>query len=64
MSPVEDSRRGVAVAEMDMLRAEVRAVGRRLTREQMLELADILQEMAGGASAETRSWRPETSSPR
>lgn len=64
MSPVEDSRRGVAVAEMDMLRAEVRAVGRRLTREQMLELAEILEEMAGGASPEARSWRLEEASPR
>lgn len=64
MSSVENSRRGAAVAEMDMLRAEVRAVGRRLTREQMLELAEILEEMAGGASAEARSWRLDVASPR
>ncbi|MCR5879333.1 hypothetical protein [Phenylobacterium sp. J367] len=45
-----------------MLRAEVRAVARRLNPEQILELAEILSETAGGG--EPLSWRPDVASPR
>lgn len=64
MARLDRSGRGAGAAEMDMLRAEVRALGRRLTAEQMLDLAELMQEIAGGASPEARSWRPEGLSPR
>ncbi|MET0273234.1 MAG: hypothetical protein ABW360_09605 [Phenylobacterium sp.] len=45
-------------AEMDVLRAELRALGRRLTDQQMLELAELMLQLAG-VPDEPRSWAPK-----
>ena len=43
---------------MDVLRAELRALGRRLTDQQMLELAELMLQLAG-VPDEPRSWAPK-----
>ena len=46
-------------ADMDRLRAELRALGRKLTEQQLIELAELLLQQAG-VPDEPRSWRPDS----
>ena len=44
--------------QMDLLRREVRGATRRLSRDQMLELADLLHDAIRARREEERGWRP------
>ena len=43
--------------QMDLLRREVRGATRRLSRDQMLELADLLHDAIRARREEERGWR-------
>ncbi|WP_312165727.1 hypothetical protein [Phenylobacterium sp.] len=51
-----NTERGLPLAQMAQLTAEVRGATRKLSREQMLDLADLLHDEIR-ARREQRSWR-------
>ena len=57
MSFIDPVDRELASPEMDALVAEMRAVTRRLSRDQILDLADLLHEVIRERQVEARSWR-------
>lgn len=59
MASTHSPTRSAGAADMEMLRAEVSALGRRLTTEQMIELADLLRN----AASPDVGWRPDDASP-
>ncbi|MEO8114899.1 MAG: hypothetical protein ABI655_10980 [Phenylobacterium sp.] len=60
MASTQRHPRRAGAADMEMLRAEVCALGRRLTSEQMIELADLLRYTANPG---TKTWVPDDASP-
>lgn len=52
-----NTERSLPLAQMAQLTAEVRGAARRLSRDQMLDLADLLHDEIR-ARGERRSWEP------
>lgn len=57
MSLIDPDDRRLDSLEMEALAAQVRAATHRLSREQILDLADLLHEVIRERQVESRSWR-------
>jgi hypothetical protein len=57
MSSIDPADRELPTIEMEALAAELRAATRRLSRDQILDLADLLHEVIRERQLEARSWR-------
>ena len=57
MTLMDPEARELASAEMEALIDQLRAATRRLSRDQMLDLADLLHELIRERQVEERSWR-------
>lgn len=57
MGSIDPEDRELADTEMEALIAGVRAATRRLSRDQILDLADLLHEVIRERQLESRSWR-------
>lgn len=57
MNAIGPSDRELTAVEMQALAAELRAATRQLSRDQILDLADLLHEVIRERQLEERSWR-------
>ncbi len=54
---MSDDEHALAPEEMARLTTEIRAMTRRLSRDQVLDLADLLHEVVRERQFQERSWR-------
>jgi hypothetical protein len=57
MAAAQHDDQNLPAWEMNLLVAEIRVATRRLSREQLLDLADLLHETIRERRFEERSWR-------